>query len=308
LRTTAAILLLLALSSIIVVPVSAADVTITIQKEDIQTRMVLSLHQNITALPTQTSTITQSSSDSFTGFSQAIRARDPNATLTDLQINVASTPSVLNLTITMTLSGVAQRRGDVSTVDMAWKGFNVTADLHSGNLSYNLIGKKYFRPIYVFYANASKYVGRPNATITGISFLFNQTQSISPDQAIEIAGNRTLLNFKPLDVSLDQWTRSYNLSNDTTTWRYSPIPLLADSIRVQQGNNTKLLNAQYGYSAEIVASGLARANGNTLLVDVGSGVREWIMAAIVIIAIVSAVAVQILFRNMRKKSARMGRR
>jgi hypothetical protein len=270
--------------------------------------MVLTLHQNITALPTQTSTITKSNSDSFAGFSQALRARDSNATLTDLQINVASTPNLLNLTITLAVSGVAQRRGDVSTVDMAWKAFNVTADLQSGNLSYNLIGKKYFLPIYAFYANASKYIGSPNATITGISFLFNQTQAVSADQALEIAGKSTLLDFKPLDVSLDHWTTSYNLSNDTTTWRYSPTPLLADSIKIQQGNQTKLLSAQYGYSAEIIASGLARANGNTLLIDVGSGVSEWIMAGIVIIGIVSAVAVQILFRNRKKKSARLGRR
>lgn len=305
-RTIVTILLLLVLSSIFAVPVSAADVTFTIQKESVQTRMTMTLHQNITALPTQTSTITKSDSDSFAVFSQALRARDSNATLTDLQINIASTPNLLNITVALTISGVAQRHGDVSTVDVAWKAFNVTADLQSGNLSYNLIGKKYFRPIYTFYANASKYIGSPNATITGISFL-NQTQAVSANQALEIAGNSTLLNFKPLDVPLDQWTTAYNLSNDTTTWRYSPTPLLADSIKVQQGNQTKLLNAQYGYTAEVVASGLARANGNILLVDVGSGVREWMMAGIIIVILASAVAVQMLFRK-RKKSARLGRR
>jgi hypothetical protein len=208
----------------------------------------------------------------------------------------------------MSLSGVSERHGDVSAVNMSWKAFNVSPDLPSGNLSYNVIGKKYFRPVYEFYTNASKYVGRPNATITGVSFFMNETQAISGEEATNRIGNVTLLDFRSLSPELDQWARTYNLSNDTTRWRYSPAPLLADSIKFQEGNNTKQLLARYGYSAEIIAPGLARVNGNILLVDVGSGLAEWIMAGIVALAVVSAIAAQILFRRRKKKLARMGRK
>jgi hypothetical protein len=208
----------------------------------------------------------------------------------------------------MNLLGVSERHGDVSAVNMSWKAFNVASDLRSGNLSYNGIGKRYFRPVYEFYTNASKYVGRPNATITGVSFFMNETQAISGEEATNRVGNVTLLDFRSLSPALEQWVRTYNLSNDTTTWQYAPAPLLADSIKIQEGNNTKQFFSRYGYSAEIVAPGLARASGNTLIVDVGSGLTEWIMAGIVVLAIVSAIAAQILFRRRKKKLARMGRR
>lgn len=271
--------------------------------------MILSVHQNITAFPNQTATITKSEdSNSFNSFDQAIRGLNPHATLSDLRIKMDSSTNWLNLSITMSLSGVAERHGDISAVDISWKAFNVSADLKGGSLSYNLIGKKYFRPVYEYYANASRYVGIPNATITGVSFFINETQSISAEEATNSAGNATLLDFRSLSPSLEQWTRTYNLSNDTTTWRYIPAPLLTDSIKIQEGNHMKQIFSHYNYSAEIVVPGLARASGNTVLADVGSGLKEWIMAGIVVLAIVSAAAAQILFRTRKKKLARTGRK
>lgn len=48
--------------------------------------------------------------------------------------------------------------------------------------------------------------------------------------------------------------------------------------------------------------GLGRATGNTVLVDVGAGQKEWIMAGIVVLAIVFAVAAQLLFRAQEATS------
>lgn len=306
-RTLATIIVLLAMSSVFAVPVSAANITMSVEKDNVQTRMVLSVYQNITAFPKQVTTITKSDV-SFSSFSQAIRALDTRATLSDLTINLNSATNWLNLSITMTVSGVAERRGDVSSVNMSWKAFNVPADLQTGNLTYNLIGKRYFTPVYAYYANASQFVSRPNATITGVSFFVNDTQAVSATTATNSAGNATILDFRPLRLSVDRWTRTYNLSNDTTTWRYNPAPLIADSIKIKQGNNTKQFHSRFNYNAEIIVSGLARATGDTLLADVGGGAREWVMAGIVVLAIISAVAVQVLFRIRKKKLARMGRR
>ena len=272
-----------------------------------QTQMTLSLYQNITALPNQTAIITKADPDSFNNFSQAIQRLDPNATLTNLQINVTSSTKWLNLTVAMGLTGVIERHGDISAVNMTWRAFSVPADLKTGNLTYNLVGKRYFRSVYAYYVNASKYVSRPNATITGVSFFTNQTQVVSPEQAIENAGNDTLLNFGSLNPALAQWIRAYNLANNTTTWRFYPPPVFADYIQIQQGNNTKVIGAQYNYAAEIITSGLARANGDALIIDVGSGLSEWVMLGIVVLALVAAVAIQLMFRT-RKKLTKLGRK
>jgi len=271
--------------------------------------MVLSVYQNVTAFPNQSATITKAvDSNTFNSFSEAIRGLDPNVTLSDLTVKLDSSTSWLNVSLTMSLASVAQTHGDLSVVDISWRSFNVSEDLRTGNLSYNLIGKRYFRPVYEYYVNASEYVGRPNATITGVSFFVNDTQSLSGGQAADSVGNATLLDFRSLSASLEHWERTYSLSNDTTSWRYTPPPLIADSIKVQMGNSTKQFLSRYNYTAEIVAPGLAEASGNTVLVDVGSGLKEWVMAGAVVLALACAVCVEMFFRSRKKKMARIRRK
>jgi len=309
LRSVSVIILLLVASSFLTAPVSAAEITISVEKEQVLARIVLSVHQNITVLPSQTSVIsgTQDAA-TLSNFSEAIRKLNPNATLSDLSLQLNSSSSWLNLTVTMSLSGIIERHGDISTVNTTWKAFDISTDLRAGNLSYNLIGRKYLRPVFEYYTNASMHVGRPNATITGVSFLIGGNQSISGIEATNRVGNASLLDFRPLTPPLEKWTRTYHLSNDTTTWRYTPVPLLADSIRIQESNVTRQITSNYGYGAEIIVPGLGRATGNTVLVDVGTGQKEWIMTGIVVLAVVFAVAAQLLFRARKKQLARMRRR
>jgi hypothetical protein len=107
---------------------------------------------------------------------------------------------------------------------------------------------------------------------------------------------------------LKQWDYKYNLENDTTTWRYSPAPIITSSIKVTKGlNSTSTIIADYGYRAEIVVTGLARSQGDGVVVDVGSGNKELIMTGIVILAIVVAIWIQFLYRARRKRAI-LGRR
>ena len=299
-------IILLVIPPIFVAPVSGANIMMSLENENVQTRMSLSFYQNVTAFPRQVTTITKSDA-SFNSFSQAIKALVKNATISDLAINLNSVDNWLNLSISLSVSGVTERDGDVSSVIMSWKAFNVPADLQTGNLTYNLVGRRYFRPVYLYYASVSQFVSRPNATITGVSFFVNDTESVSATTATNNAGNLTVLDFRPLSLSLDRWGRVYNLSNNTTTWRYTPPPLIANSIRIRQGNNTKQFVSRYSYNAQVIVPGLARAAGDTLQVDVSGGGKEWVMAGIVMLAIISALATQILFRS-KKRLSRMGRK
>jgi hypothetical protein len=66
--------------------------------------------------------------------------------------------------------------------------------------------------------------------------------------------------------------------------------------------------ATYGYNATITVPGVGRAQGRILLADVGTGQTEWLMAAIVILAVVSAIGIQVLYRSRKKKLAKPQRR
>jgi len=281
---------------------------VTVEKEQVRVNMVLSVHQNMTDLPNQTSTLTATpDSDIYSSFTDAVRKLDPSTRISDLTLRVNSTRAWLNLTAAMNVTGVTHTSGDLSVVNMTWRAFNMSADLRTGNLSYNAIGKKYLRPVVDFYVNASMYEADPNATIKAVTFFVNGTQSVAGADAANHVGNTTVFDFRSLGVPLERWTRTYSVSNNTTTWRFAPGSVLAAFVRAQKLNQTFEIFSDYSYSAEISVLGLARASGNSLLIDLGTGEKEWIMSGVVVLAIVLAMAAQILFR-MKRKAARLGRR
>ena len=307
-RPTATIVLVLIVASVFVAPVSAADVAITFDRQQVQARFVLSVHQNMTSLPSETSLLDASRDANMSNaIGAALRSKDPSASFTTLSVNVKSSSAWLNLTVLMNLAGVSEKRGSITDLNMTWKAFSTKADLRVGNLSYNTLGTRYFRPVVQFYDNASRFENTPNATVQAVTFFVNGTESVAGRDQANLVGNFTVLDFRSLDLPLDQWNRTYSLSNDTTSWRYRPNEILNASVRVQELNKTFTLISQYGYSAEISVPGLAVAQGNILRADVGSGLEEWIMLAVVAVSVVLAVVVQLNYRR-RKKALRLGRR
>jgi hypothetical protein len=302
------LILLLILGSIIIVPVHASEIAITVRNGSVQSRMMLSFHQNVTKFPTETSTLDGTADSALlSSFTDALRKAEPSATASHLTLAIVSKPDWLNITASVAVSGITSQSGDITNTTTSWKSFFVGADLRSGNLSFNRVGKRYLRPVYDYYVNATAYLGKPNATINGITFLSNGT-SIGGDQAANEAGNLTLFDFRPLNLSLSQWEYKYNLENDTTTWRYSPVPIITSSIKVtRELNITSTLFADYSYSAEIAVNGLARSHGDGVIVDVGSGTREMVMVGIVILTIIIAIWMQLIYRAKRKRVI-LGRR
>lgn len=297
----------MAIGSISITPVSAS-VAITVQNGTIQSVMALSFYQNMTQLPTKTSTVDGASDSTLmNSFSNALSQTKPSPKLMQVTVRVVSAPEWLNLTATMNLSDIATVQGDIMNASVAWKAFHVDTDLQADSINYNQVGKHYLRPVYDYYVNASRFVGRPNAAISGVTFFANQT-SVGGFQAANQAGNVTLFDFRSLNATLEQWKYNYNLENDTSTWRYSSPPIIVASIKYAKGANlTSTIFSNYKYDSEIIVRGLARSKGNFLIVDVGGGRTELIMAALVIISIVAAIWTQVNYRKRRKKAI-LGRR
>jgi hypothetical protein len=280
----------------------------TFEKGQLQAKMVLSVHQNMTAFPGQTTSLASSTDSGMSAaFASAVKKAAGSASFSALTVGVSSSPTWLNLTITTTLAGVTERSGDVATANMTWRGFDVIGDLRAGDLSYNNVGSRYLRPVVAFYQNASKFETSPNATIKAVTFFVNGTLSVPGSVATNSVGNFTVLNFAELSAPLSQWNRTYSLSNNTSSWKYTPLPLINASLRIQDLTKTFTVFATCAYSAEITASGLVQAQGEVLLTDVGNGLNELMMAGVVVLGLALAIVAQILY-SRRKKAVRLGRR
>ncbi len=296
------------LLSSIYAPASASKVVVTISRQQVHAAFSLSLTQNVTALPNIATSVDSSSGTNISSvFAQSIREADPSASASNLAIGLNSTERGLNLTCNFDVSNVSQRNGDILSVNMTWLPFDVNADLRSQDFSFNTIGSRYLKSVVTYYANASRFVGLPNATITGVIFFVNGT-SVNAPAAEDYVGNFTTLKFDQLTPDLDQWNRTYTLINNTTTWRYFPSQLFSFDMRIERKNVTTDYVANYGYSAIIATPGVGRSQGTIILIDVGTGETEWAMEAVVILAIISAITVQLLFRSKRKKLAKFQRK
>lgn len=308
LRAIATLLLVLIVVSVLVLPVSAANITMVFDGKQVQARFFLSLHQNMTSFPKEAISLDASSDSSMSNaIVAALRAKGPSASFTSLAVDVKSSANWLNLTLLMNLAGIYERRGSVADLNMTWKGFHTKADLRAGNLSYNTAGSRYLRPVIAFYENASRFENSPNATVQAVTFFVNGSRSVAGIDQANLVGNFTVLDFRSLDTPVDQWNRTYSLTNNTTSWRYRPSAILNASLRVQEFNKTFTLISQFGYDAEVSVPGLAVAQGNVLRADVGSGFEEWIMMVVVVSSLVLAVAVQMTYRR-RKKALKFARR
>ena len=290
------------------VPASASNVAVKVEGLQVHEALDLSLAENVTTLPPMTTSVNDASDPNLTSsFSQALKSADPTASASNANVLINSSSKGLNLTATMDIEGASQRNGDIVTANMTWLPFAVTSDLRAQNLSFNTVGKTYFRPITAYYANASRFVGRPNATITGVIFYVNGT-SVSAPSAEDYVGNFTTLNFGSINPDIALWNRTYTLSNNTTTWRAWPPGLLNFNMQIQRRNVTTSYVATYGYTVTISVPGVGRAQGASILVEVGSGQMEWLMAAIVVLTVVCAIAVQLTIRSRGKKLARFQRK
>jgi hypothetical protein len=308
LRSTPIAFLILIVISVYAVPVSAANVTITFDNGQVQARMNLSLHQNMTTFPNKVTTLNATSDPTITSaINRAFKDANSSASISTMTIGVSSAPSWLNLTLQMNVGGVTGKIGDIAYANLTWRTFRTLEDFRTDNFSYNTVGSRYFRPVLDFYVNASENEANPNATIQGVTFFVNGTQSVAGITEADQVGNFTLLDFRPLSQPLDKWNQTYSLTNNTSTWRYNPPTILNDSVRVTQANKTFTIFSLYSYNAQIQANGLVQAHGDVLRADVGSGQSEWIMASVVVLAIILALAVQIMFRRKRK-AVRLGRR
>jgi hypothetical protein len=277
--------------------------------ESVTVSISLNLYQNVTSFPLVEASLSgQELANASRAFEDAIKKLTPRASVLDLAIQLRSGGDWINATGQFKVQGVSSRAGDFVNFNCSWKSFRVQDNLKVGNLSYNLFGEYYLRPIIVDYANAT-HPGSPlNATLKRVTFYRAPADPIDPASAVSLVGNATLLDFAALTVPISSWKRAYNVSAHRTFWNLDAKPILQFSIRAESANKTYLLTAYHAYNGSILVPGIAFAEGDNVKVDLGSGYRETVMASSLVVSVAVAISLNFYLRSRSRRDKQLSRR
>jgi len=274
-----------------VMTTSASSFSATIEPDRVHVKASSSLTQNITSLFEKKITV---SGDSLANAARAlerhVKTRIPEASVKSLSVLCTFTNNTISLSVEFDIVGVVSKREEVITANLTWRAFNVTDDLSAEGANYNLVGKAYFRDAISRYEN-----------MTATRFYDNRTTPITPYRARDIAGNITMLQFKPIETPLPKWEMAYNMARGETSYRVKlghTVDLVA---RRELNTSITEFGVWMDLTGEIVASGYARPKGEALVSEAGIGIAQFLMLVAVAVPLALAAALHMIEKKGDKR-------
>ncbi len=217
-----------------------------------------------------------------TVLSTAIAERVPGASVTDLSAIVVENSTRINVTAFFTVGGSARNAGSSQRFDLSWRSLVIDAVLASGNVSYNRVGAAYLRPLFKRVAND-----------TGIQFNLNRTIIISEAQAMNMGGNFTLFDFKPLSVPLTQWSRRYDASHGVTVMTFRSQPTLDITVRTGPKEGQGVYRFSASVNGKIIAPGLVLVEDDSVSLERGTAPYVALMSLLVVLPLLGLVILHV---------------
>jgi len=281
----------------------ASSASYTIHDGKVSIDLSLHFYQNATAMPNVNQVFTGAAAQNLTSAIQGSVTSEANGTsVNSLSGDLRSSKDWINVTIHFDVTGVASQKGSLLNVNCSWIRFKVPNDLRIENVSYNLIGATYLRPAFEKYVNFNE--PPLNKTIEDVAYI-SETTPLPPVEAVQRAGNTTLLDFTDLAPHVENWRMTFNLTQGSTIWTYNPGPAAEMNMTVTpRSGNPFTMRAYYVYNATISAQGLAQAHADVISTEVSGGHETVLMLVLVIATFIAAVVASWSYRSRRKKLPR----
>jgi len=277
----------------------ASSVNYTIHDGKVSVQLSLQVYENATAIPSLSQEFAGAAAqDLSSAIEKNLKTETANVSISSLSGELRSSSDWINASIRFDVNGVASRSGNLLNINCSWVRFKVTDDLRLRNVSYNLIGATYVRPVFEKYVNFQK--PPLNETIQSVAYQLGHQNTEGPI-AVQSAGNMTLLDFSKLVPAIENWNSVYNVTRGSTTWSYDLAPAEDLTMMVVPiGATPFAAHAFYRYNATLSVDGLAQAQSDTVRIDVSSGFEPPLMFVIVIVAFGIAVVTSWTYRSRRK--------
>ena len=287
-RIFASALVLLIIFLYETVPAQASEISVQIQTDGVMAKIESSIYQNMTVFPKSRFSLSgENLTDASAKFESAIRAKCPQASVRAFSMDATLNDTWMNVSVRLELVGLQSRRGDILDINCTWKSFVIRQDIRVGNVSLNLVGQNYILPMVEEYGNRTKTI-----------FYKRGTMPMTLPMARNEAGNATLFEFTSFELPVEKWSKTYNFSTQSTTWKFSAQPALDLLIKFKEDNVTKHLRAEIDPKATITARGHATVKGDVITLDVSQGFSEVAMIGIV----VTLLTIAVLAHIQRRKS------
>lgn len=281
----------------------ASSLNYTIHDGKVSVEMSLQAYQNATAIPSVSEKFTGEAAQNLSSaIEKSLKSTSENISISSLSGELRSDNGWMNVSIRFDVNGVTSQGANLLNVNCSWVRFKVSDDLRLGNVSYNLIGGTYVKPIFEKYV---KFAEAPlNETIQTVTYLTGGADT-EGSLAAETAGNMVLLDFSNIQPPIAKWEKGYNFTSSSTVWSYDLAPpqdLTMTVVPIQGAQFTA--HAYYNYNATLSVAGLAQAQGDMIRIDVSSGLEPLLMLVIVLVTFVIAVGASWTYRSRRKQLPR----
>jgi len=266
---------------------SASTFSARVERDVIDVQISSTLGQNITSLFEKKINI---SGDALTNvtrtFEKQIKAKSPEAAVRNFSVHCIFTNNTIEVSVRFNVLGVVSRREEVVTANLTWRAFNILDDFSVENVSYNLVGKAYFRGVISRFEN-----------VTGARFHENRTLPVTAYRAKDIAGNITMLRFESLGAPLSNWQMMYNITKGETSYKLKLGRVVDLAVKRELNISVTEFGVWVDLSGEITTSGFARLKGDAIVSETGVGISQVLILAFVAIPLLIAVAAHVIERK-----------
>jgi len=277
---------------------SASTFSARIERDAIDVQISSTLSQNITSLFERRISLSGDPLTNVTrAFEKQIKAKSPEATVRDISANCIFTNTTVEVSVRLKVLGVVSRREEFVTANLTWRALNILDDFSVENVSYNLVGKAYFRGIIPRFEN-----------MTGAQFYENRTIPVTTYRAKDVAGNITMLRFKSLEAPLMNWQMAYNITKGDTCYRLKLGRVVDLAVKREVNASVTELGVWMDLSGEIATSGFAKLKGDSIMSETGVGTSHVLMLVSVVVPLLIAFTARIIERKTIRTKTELKRR
>lgn len=243
---------------------------IKVEEDYVEFQSLIALNQNVTLLQKFEYIFNEETLQTLNkSLTLAIKSLASSATVYNLKASVKVDEKWFNITLMFKIGGVSKKAGNKVIVDCSWKNFQIKDNLTINGVEVNKFGEAYLAPMIKKYENSSE-----------ARFWINETHSVSPEKALEIAENFLMLDFKEFSTPLKEWNKTYNVKTQTTLFQYNKPSKINFNLTIRKENQSISYIAKLDSKAEISVFGYAKASDDELTFSITENKEKYVASLI----------------------------